>query len=368
MAERPKILQICHDYKGPFATVARQYAGSFADCDVKTLFLRGPESTELAAKIHGEVEFLSLPEGSLRGLKLEATRRVRDLVDDSPPQLIIAHRYKPFFIASRLNRSMNIPAVVGVMHEYGFLNRTTRSLYSRLWKDNVHLIGVSQPVCDDVIRQHGHLADRVHYVPHAIEAPILHDSVSARHELGIPLGVFCFGVIGRLVRKKNHKLLLEAMVQRDDASVLALVGNGELEQKLKDQAKRLGIADRVIFCGHKPDARRYMKAFDAFVLPSTHEEAFGIVLLEAMAASVPVVSSDAPGPVSVLGDSGLFFRSGDAQSLAAAMNAIEKRSRDEVSDITAAALDRLGREFSMETMMRRVRETPVIAQHIPLGF
>ena len=69
--QKARILQICHDYKGPFRTVARQYAGSFPDCEFKTVFLRGPRSSKLAASISGDVEFLNLPSGSLRGLKLE---------------------------------------------------------------------------------------------------------------------------------------------------------------------------------------------------------------------------------------------------------------------------------------------------------
>jgi glycosyltransferase involved in cell wall biosynthesis len=232
-----RILQICHDYKGPFRTVARQYAGSFSDCEVKTVFLRGPQSSELASTIHGDVEFLTLPPGSLRGLKLEPYRLVKEMIADDPPDIILAHRYKPFIISVLLNYKLRIGAVMGVMHEFGFLGRVSRSLYSRFWKDNVQLIGVSEPVCEALLEQAPYLQGRVHLLPHAIEAATLHDPVSARHEVGIPLGPYCYGTVGRLVRKKDHRLLIEAFAGLQDDSVLAFLGDGELMPELKRLAK-----------------------------------------------------------------------------------------------------------------------------------
>ncbi len=366
--EKPRILQICHDYKGPFRTVARQYAGSFSDCEVKTVFLRGSPSSELASTIHGDVEFLTLPPGSLRGLKLEPYRRVKEIIADELPDVILAHRYKPFFIALLLNYKLKIGAVIGVMHEFGFLGRVLRSFFSRFWKENVQLIGVSQPVCQALLEQAPHLQSRVHLLPHAIEAATLRDPVSARHELGIPLGSYCYGTVGRLVRKKDHRLLIEAFAGVHDDSVLAFVGDGELMPELKMLAKKLGVQDRVVFCGAKDEARRLMKAFDAFVLPSTSEEAFGLVLLEAMAAQVPIVCSDAPGPASVIGDTGLLFECGNARDLTWQLEAVRALTKPNSDEMTQRALDRLGAKFSVSSMAQKIRSLPQIEQYAPVTY
>lgn len=364
--QKPRILQICHDYKGPFRTVARQYAGSFPDCEVKTVFLRGAPSQELASTIHGDVEFLTLPPGSLRGLKLEPYRRVKELIVDDPPDIVLAHRYKPFFVALLLNYKLNIGAVIGVMHEFGFLGRVLRSFFSRFWKDNVQLIGVSQPVCQSVLEQAPHLQRRVHLLPHAIEAVTFRDSVSARHELGVPLDSYCYGTVGRLVRKKDHRLLIESFAGVRDDSVLAIVGDGELMPELKILAKKFGVRDRVVFCGAKDEARTLMKAFDAFVLPSTNEEAFGLVLLEAMAAQVPIVCSDAPGPVSVIGDTGLLFDCGNARDLTGQLDAVRALTKANTDEMTRRALDRLGAKFSPAAMTRKIRDLPQVEQYAPV--
>jgi glycosyltransferase involved in cell wall biosynthesis len=366
MQRKKRILQICHDYKGPFRTIARQYAASFSDCEVKTVFLRGPHSASVAASINGEVEFLTLAPSSLRGLKLGALKQLRAVIGDAVPDLVIAHRYKPFYLATLLNRSLDIDLVLGVMHEYGFLGRTMRSLYSRFWPDNIELIGVSEPVCAAITQEHAHLHGRVHCVHHAIEAEPLLDSVSARHELGVPLGKYCYGVIGRLVAKKNHEQLITAFSQRQDDSVLALVGDGPLEHELKDRVEKLRLGDRVIFCGHHPDAKKLMKAFDCLVLSSTAEEAFGMVLLEAMAASTPVLSTDAPGPASVIGDTGLTFKSGDVDALAEGMERIRNLTREESEAMTRRALERLGQEYSIGTFVSRLRGLSSVAAVAPV--
>jgi glycosyltransferase involved in cell wall biosynthesis len=368
MNSKPRVLQICHDYKGPFRSVARQYAGCFADCDVTTLFLRGPRSQAIESSILGDVQFLHLDAGALRGLKIEPVRLVKSIVESDPPDLVIAHRYKPFYIAQILNYQLDIGAVIGVMHEYGFLKRFGRSLMSRFWKDNVHLIGVSRPVCDEVRHTRPRLANRIHLVQHCIEAPTLVDPVTARHELGIPLGRYCIGTIGRLVSKKNHRLLLEGFARLDTDALLAIVGEGEMQASLEQLAKQLKISDRVIFCGHHDDARRYMKAFDAFVLSSNHHEAFAMVLLEAMAASVPVVTTDAPGPASVVGDSALLFVSDDASDLARQLTVLMEMSRADIEQMTERALRRLGEEYSVMKMMERIRNLEPVIANAPLSL
>ncbi|MBN0387259.1 glycosyltransferase, partial [Pseudomonas aeruginosa] len=77
-------------------------------------------------------------------------------------------------------------------------------------------------------------------------------------------------------------------------SLLAILGSGRLEEQLKDLACELGIGERVLFLGQVEEARRYFKAFDAFALSSDHEP-FGMVLLEAMVAGVPLIATACGG-------------------------------------------------------------------------
>lgn len=127
-----------------------------------------------------------------------------------------------------------------------------------------------------------------------------------RRELGLPEGAFVIGHVGRFSPQKNHKFLLEIVAEvfkNCDNCWLLLVGDGPLRHEMEELAESLGIADRVIFAGARPDVPRLMRgAMDLFLFPSLYE-GLGIVLLEAQAAGLPCVISDViPEEVDVVTD------------------------------------------------------------------
>mgnify|MGYP003291139149 CR=1 FL=1 len=110
-------------------------------------------------------------------------------------------------------------------------------------------------------------------------------------ELGDALTV---GHVGRLIGVKNHDFLLDVFAQlhrsRPDA-VLLLVGNGPLEEQLREKAARLGISGHIQFLGVRSDVPELMQAMDVFVLPSLYE-GLGISAVEAQAAGLPCLLSE----------------------------------------------------------------------------
>jgi len=113
---------------------------------------------------------------------------------------------------------------------------------------------------------------------------------------------------------------------------LFLVGGGELIPDLEKLVKKFKIENRITFTGWQADERlvKFYQAADLFVLPSIdRSEAFGIVLIEAMACGVPVIASDLPGVRAVVRDSetGLLVKPRDVEGL---KQAIEKILTDDV--------------------------------------
>ena len=163
--------------------------------------------------------------------------------------------------------------------------------------------------------------------------------------------------VGKLRHYKGLNVLIEAMQQID--AHLLVIGSGMLEEEWRGQASALGLDDRISFLGELSDADKLIALYasDLFVLPSTNRaEAFGIVLIEAMACGLPLISTELGTGTSFVNQheqTGLVVPPGDPDALAAAINRLlgndELRKR-----MGAAALARVHAEFSQATMTARM--------------
>jgi glycosyltransferase involved in cell wall biosynthesis len=123
-------------------------------------------------------------------------------------------------------------------------------------------------------------------------------------------GAIKIGTIGRLTHQKNINLLLQltkSLVLLGYQIETSIVGSGPLEKELKNQTQQLGISQYVNFLGRQSNIMQYLKSLDLFILTS-HYEGFGLVLLEAMDASTPIIASKISAIPEILGTShpGLF--------------------------------------------------------------
>lgn len=114
-----------------------------------------------------------------------------------------------------------------------------------------------------------------------------------RKELEISDDTFVIGHIGRFVAQKNHTFLIDIFNEvhkEKENSVLLLVGQGPLENAIKEKVNKLGLENAVKFLGQREDVSELYQAFDVFLLPSLYE-GLGMVLIEAQCAGLPCVAS-----------------------------------------------------------------------------
>jgi glycosyltransferase involved in cell wall biosynthesis len=164
--------------------------------------------------------------------------------------------------------------------------------------------------------------------------------------------------IGRLVYYKGVNVLLDAFCKVRDAH-LYIAGDGPLQSQFEQQALSLGIKEHVSFLGHADDnqIRELLSCCDLFVLPSIAEsEAFGIVQIEAMAYSKPVINtslSTGVPYVSLHEQTGLTVPPGDADALARAIQRLVDCD-DERLQMGRNARKRFEEYFTMDKMLESI--------------
>jgi glycosyltransferase involved in cell wall biosynthesis len=268
----------------------------------------------------------------------------------------ITHHYKPSAIMALVERLCHIDRPLMVNHNPGNLRRKgrrliVRYLFSRRWK----FLTVSDWVRRDFLEQAKTISpDRVSTIYNCLDI----DAVTrqqltvneARSQLELPADAFIFGNIHRLDKSKGHDYFIQAFAsiseQMPDAH-LAIIGGGDRQAMLEKLAEDLGISARVHLLGLVPEASRYIKAFDVFVIPSLHE-GFGLGLLEGMSAAIPTLSSTGGALPEVVGDTGLQFPPGDTDALARRLLEVYSMSEEDRKKMGADAFQRLRSQFSKE--------------------
>jgi rhamnosyl/mannosyltransferase len=200
---------------------------------------------------------------------------------------------------------------------------------------------------------------RIHVVPYGFDLSAFlgnapeKDAIAGKHP-----GRRIFAT-GRHVSYKGFDVLIEAMAKLPPDVVLLLGGEGPLTDNLRQQAHRIGVAQRVRFLGFVPDdlLPAYYQASDVFCLPSvTQAEAFGIVQVEAMASGKPVVSTRLNNGVDFVnedGKTGITVQPGDPTALAGALSDLldnEERARS----LGANGRAKAQAEYSADKMAERI--------------
>ncbi|RBH57956.1 MULTISPECIES: glycosyltransferase [Pseudomonas] len=363
-----RVLQFCHSYSSPFLDCARQYASLFSGTGyrVTTVFLTGAADADVAASCASdEVLFMEYSSKSVGGLKLGAIRDLRKIIAARNFSFCIAHRSKPIFI-SILGSSLPI---IGVHHAFGDYQRGSRRLFANLFRKRLSLLAVSDAVRDE-IRQSlpGWPEERINTLYNRVDIDALQasqlPSAQARDALGLSREAWIVGNVGRLHPDKDQATLIRgfaiALPGLPRNSQLAILGNGRLEPELKALAQELGIAEQVLFLGNVPEARRYFKAFDVFALSSNYEP-FGMVLLEAMAAGVPLLAADCGGAKEVVENVGILFPLADAEHLAQGLKRLAALDDEQRLAFAGLMLARLRERFSDQAVREAFWRLPQVA-------
>lgn len=190
-----------------------------------------------------------------------------------------------------------------------------------------HTIAVAPEVKNFLINYEALSPDRITVIPNGVNTKLFRlgsslEKKEARQFFGFQENETIIGTVGRLAVEKNQKLFLKAAqksLQQGLKAKFVIAGSGPEEESLRLLARELRISDQVKFLGQIKERALFYRSLDRFALTSFHE-GLPIVLLEAMASGIPVISTDLEGARYVLeqGRHGVIVPSDDVEAMAAA--------------------------------------------------
>jgi glycosyltransferase involved in cell wall biosynthesis len=222
----------------------------------------------------------------------------------------------------------------------------------------MHGVGRIVAISDAVRRFHvaaGLPPEKLVTIHYGLDEPPRVPSETSPAEVGVRPGAPLIVAVGRLIEQKDHTTLLRAFArvheQRPDAR-LAILGWGRLEDELRAQVSALGLDGAALLLG-RVEPRAWLERADVFAHTSRWE-GFGIVLLEAMLAGLPVVATRVSAIPEIVQDgrTGILTEPGDHETIAAALTSLldDPHRRAELG---AAGRRRAHEEFSVARMTER---------------
>lgn len=365
-SRRLNVVQICDHLGWPGSRmhgVKRLFAWMIPRFDarrfnVSLISLRAPDTSGERLEDHGiDVTYLSRSKfdpRTLPALLSELDRRGADILH--------MHGYGATTFGRLAAARRGWPAL---LHEHANLTDTPwfQKVADRLLAPHTDLaIAVSRSTAEFVIRARQIPADRTRVV--YLGAPVsefARDRTPAevratREALGLPASGPVVGTVTRLMPSKGNEHLVSAarrVLDRAPDVHFCIVGEGELQSDLEEQARRLGLAERVRFPGFSRDAAGAFAAFDIVVFPSLWEGT-PLTAFEALAAGRPIVASDADGLTDILHDGrdAVVVPKRDAGALADSILALLGDSRRR--DALAGAARQTGADYDITGFVRKM--------------
>ncbi len=325
--------------------------------DVRVAFLRG------RGELESEYRAAGMPTSRLRmhsPIEPDVVARALGELRGFRPHIVHTHSFDADLVGGILSRFSRVPAMVTTKHiEEEKLSTLTGAFVARRFAGSFDRVVTISTAVRNLLKRTLHLDDaRLLHIPYGFPPRKgLPDRGpnGLRSALGLDPDAKLVTMVGSLTRRKGVDDLLRAASLIRDAQPSArflLVGRGDQRRLLEEIVRRLDLTEAVRFLGFRRDVPEILNGSDLLVLPS-HWEGFGLVLLEAMNAGLPVVGTRRGAIPEVVrdGETGLLVPPKDPEALATALIRL-LCDPDRAKAMGRAGLSRLRREYDMDRAVR----------------
>ncbi|MBN2029784.1 glycosyltransferase family 4 protein [bacterium] len=216
-----------------------------------------------------------------------------------------------FLVPALSGNNTHVPLVL--TKHVGTMKSKKDLLHRFIYRRVDAVVSISKLIQWNVIQTHPVQADKVKYIPNGVDLDVYDGHKTGREQIrrsfSIPSDALVVGIVGRLQWWKGYREFIqmaERLIRtRSDVWFLAVggatVGEEKEAEDIQNYARSLHLNGRFIFSGFQKDVKPFLAAMDLFVYPA-YAEAFGLVLVEAMAMALPVVSTHCDGVPEIVVD------------------------------------------------------------------
>lgn len=293
-----------------------------------------------------------------------ALLRFRTLVHNFRPDLVHSHMFHANIFTRAARLLCHLPVLICTAHNLREASERGGPTWHKemLYRFTDFLADRTTIICRAAFERYLRVGavpyTKFEVIPNAVDTDLYSRSGESRAAARARLEIekqFVWLSVGRLVKQKDFPTLLVAFEQLNSSNSLLLVaGRGPLENELREQCERLGIAQRVHFCGTSEDLLPLYHAADGFVLASEFE-GLSSALLEAASMGLPAVVTDVGGNAEIVldGVTGHLAPRRNPSRLAAAMRDIEESPVEHRQQFGLAARKHCCANYRIEAVIRQ---------------
>jgi glycosyltransferase involved in cell wall biosynthesis len=290
--------------------------------------------------------------------------RLARIIGQFRPNVVHSHMPHANLLARLVRLIQPFPVQIGTLHAMNMagVDRDHAVIYETAHCLTEPLTDCTTAIChaaaEHYVRVHAVRASKLKVIPNGINSAAYENNPAYRQRLRNELGLedrFVWVAVGRLETVKAYPTLLRAFASLLDRSTTLLIcGEGSLAAELRALATQLHIAERVKFLGLRRDIPEILSAADGFVL-SSDSEGLPLVLLQAAAAGLPIVTTDVGGNSEAVVDgvNGFLSRAGDSESFAQAMKRVQNSPAADRAILGRAGVARVAANFELQRIVDR---------------
>jgi UDP-glucose:(heptosyl)LPS alpha-1,3-glucosyltransferase len=243
-------------------------------------------------------------------------------------------------------------------------HRLLLSVERRVFASTPQIVAISRRGAAEIARLYNVPATRLTVIYNGVDLSRFHPDNRARHgaparmEAGIAPDAWVVLFAGSGFERKGLATAIQGFAALSDRrSRMLVVGKGDT-RPYRRLAERLGVIDRIIWLGPRPDVDRWFAAADTMVLP-THYEPFGNVHLEALASGLPVITTTAAGGAEIVGEEcGVVVTPGDAAAVSLGLERLHAEDPKKLAAAARKAVEPFTYDKQVENFERVYRRLP----------